>query len=94
MRNVFKIQQSNYCLISLENETISSQHNVALRVTFDSQSISVLFLSLLMVEVMVAKADLLGGGLSLEARYMKGSYREGLSKALTSASLTYKAIIN
>ena len=90
MRNVFKIQQSNYCLISLENETISSQHNVALKVTFDSlsQSISVLFRSLLMVEVMVAKADLLGGGLSLEARYMKGSYRECLSRALTSASLT------
>ena len=36
-----------------------------------------------MVDVIWARADLLGGGLSLLARYIKGSYNECLSRALT-----------
>ena len=43
---------------------------------------------LLIVDVIWASADLLGGGLSLLARYMKGSYSETRSRELTSASLT------
>ena len=43
-----------------------------------------------MVEVSWDRADLLGGGLSLLARYMKGSYRELLSRAETSHNRTSK----
>ena len=42
-----------------------------------------------MVEVICASADLFGGGFSLLARYMNGSYKECRSKADTSDSRSF-----
>ena len=46
-----------------------------------------------MVEEICAKADLLGGGLSLLARYMKGSYRLPRSNELTYNELKRSSLI-